>query len=207
MRRDDWLIQQLPVAMTDDDFLVRYLTIFQEVADTLVGQIDTLHHMFDPAVAPTNMVRTMGEWIGVDWLDSELPARRQREIVRQYSDIIEWRGTSRGAKQLLELLTGGTVQVIDTGGVFAEGESSDAAGHVRIDIEQAGDYGHGDLVRIMRDEVPASLTFEIWVGEEQIWPTADGAARARGQLPVSVSTERAITLDDDPQWKSRGDDG
>ena len=209
MRRDDWLIQQLPVAMTEDDFLVRYLTIFQQVADTVVHQVDNLRHVFDPAVAPDNMVRTMAEWIGIDWLDSDLPERRQREIVRRYSDIIEWRGTSRGITRLLELVTEGpkgSVQVIDTGGVFAEGESPDAPGHVRIDIGQTGRYGRDDLVRIVRDEVPASLTFEMWIGEERIWPHEAAAVQSRGQLPVTVSSEADTDLDDEPHWRPGGDD-
>ena len=36
MRRDDWLIHQLPVGMVEDEFLVRFLSIFQEVGDTVV---------------------------------------------------------------------------------------------------------------------------------------------------------------------------
>jgi hypothetical protein len=53
MRRDDWLLHQLPVGMTEDDFLVRFVTIFQRVADTVVDQVDGVEHAFDPTVAPT----------------------------------------------------------------------------------------------------------------------------------------------------------
>ena len=47
MRRDDWLTHQLPVGMAEDDFLFRFVSIFQNVADTVMHQIDTLPHMFD----------------------------------------------------------------------------------------------------------------------------------------------------------------
>ena len=46
-RRDDWLVHQLPVGMVEDEFLVRFLSIFQDVADTVIDQVDNLPHMFD----------------------------------------------------------------------------------------------------------------------------------------------------------------
>ena len=78
MRRDDWLLHQLPVGMAEDDFLYRFVSIFQRVGDTVTHQIDTLPHMYDATVAPPAMVQTMAQWLGVDWLDSSLDERRQR---------------------------------------------------------------------------------------------------------------------------------
>ena len=95
-RRDDWLLHQLPVAMAEDEFLGRFLSIFQEVADTVVGQIDNLPHVFDVTVAPPTMVRTLGYWIGLDWVDPSLPVALQRRIVREYFSLLRWRGTRRG---------------------------------------------------------------------------------------------------------------
>src|SRR5262249_7801556 len=106
VRRRDWLSHQLPGGMVEDEFLVRFLTIFQDVADTVLHQVDTLPHMFDAAVAPDSMVRLMGHWIGIDWIDPSLPDPLQRRIVREYSALLQWRGTARGVKQLLELISG-----------------------------------------------------------------------------------------------------
>ena len=64
MRGNDWLAHQLPVGMTEDDFFMRFVTIFQRISDTVLDQIDSLPYMFDPSVAPDNMVRAMAEWIG-----------------------------------------------------------------------------------------------------------------------------------------------
>jgi phage tail-like protein len=138
MRRDDWLLHQLPVGMVEDDFLYRFVSIFQRVADTAMHQIDTLPHVFDPTVAPEPMVQTMARWLGVEWLDSSLDGRLQREIVLRYSELIQWRGTKRGLTRLLELLSGAPATVRDSGGIFPEGESPAAAPHVRIDVESTG---------------------------------------------------------------------
>ena len=190
MRRDDWLIHQLPVGMIEDDFLVRYLTIFQRMSDTVIEQIDNLPKMFDPDVAPDEMVRTMAEWLGVDWVDSSLPDRTQREIVRRYAELIQWRGTRTGLKMLLELLTDGPVHVRDSGGVFPEGEAPGGPSHVRLDVADAGWNRVDDLIRIVRAEVPASVTFDLWVGDEHVWPPNNPTTATVGHLPNPKAADR-----------------
>lgn len=170
MRRPDWLLQQLPVAMVEDDFLARFLMIFQTIADTELHQIDTLHHVFDPAVAPDAMVRTMGSWVGIDWVDSSLPDELQRDLVRGYSGQLRWRGTRRGIRQLLELISGGPASVLDSGGVYAEGEAPVTDPFVVLKVDQLGWATEDDLLRIVRNELPANVVFELYVGARRIWP-------------------------------------
>jgi phage tail-like protein len=190
VRRDDWLAQQLPVGMHEDDFLVRFLTIFQRVTDTVLHQIDTLPHMFDPTVAPEPMVRTMAEWMGVDWVDSSLDGRMQREIVMRYSELIRWRGTKHGLRLLLQLLSGDDrVDVRDSGGVFPEGEAPHASPHVRLDMATAGWSSSDDLVRIVRDELPATCHFDLWIGDVRVYPDESaGSPTAVGQRPAPSTT-------------------
>lgn len=192
MRRDDWLSHQLPVAMVEDDFMFRFVSIFQRIADTIAHQIDTLPHMFDPTVAPESMVRTMAEWLGIDWVDSSLDGRLQREIVLQYAQIIQWRGTRHGLQQLLELLSGGPATVRDSGGIFPEGESPAAPPHVRLDMASAGWNGVADLIRIIRAELPATVTFDLWIAGDRVWPTEerDALRTASAQLPSPVAPSK-----------------
>lgn len=170
MRRDDWLVHQLPVGMVEDEFLVRFLSIFQDVADTVAGQIDNLPHVFDPTVAPLPMVRALGGWVGLDWIDPSLPDALQRRIVRQYFSMLRWRGTKRGMRQLLELITEAPAVVTETGGIYQEGESPLDIGHVVLRVERSGWATEPDLLRIVKAELPASVTFELFVGDRQIWP-------------------------------------
>jgi phage tail-like protein len=201
MRRDDWLIHQLPVGMAEDDFLVRFLTIFQRVADTVVQQIDALPHVFDPAVAPAPMVRTMGQWIGIDWIDSSLDERLQRALVIEYAQLLQWRGTKRGLRRLLRSMSGGAeVQVTDSGGVFGEGEAPAAPPHVRLDISRLGWSRADDLVRVIRQELPAACTFDLWVAGERVWPRPDPVSMA--ETP-QVGVSGGIATDVVPE----GDDG
>jgi len=169
--------------MAEDDFLFRFVSIFQRVSDTVVHQIDTLPHMFDPTVAPEPMVQAMARWLGVDWLDSSLDGRLQREIVLSYAQLIQWRGTKRGLQQLLELLSGAPAIVRDSGGIFPEGESPAAPPHVRLDIESPGWNSVPDLIRIIRDELPAMVVFDLWIAGDRVWPTDEAMAVRSGQLP------------------------
>ena len=67
-------VDQLPVAMVGGRrSWCGSCRIFQDVADTVLHQVDTLPHMFDPTVAPDAMVRALGQWIGIDWIDPSLP--------------------------------------------------------------------------------------------------------------------------------------
>jgi phage tail-like protein len=188
MRRDDWLIHQLPMGMVEDDFLVRFLSIFQDVADTVVSQIDSLPHMFDATVAPPTMVRTLGRWIGLDWVDPSLPDALQRRIVREYFSLLRWRGTKRGMRQLLELITEQPASVEETGGIFQEGESPPDMGHVVLHVRSTGWATEADLLRIVRSELPASVTFELYVVDRRIWPpepSDGGTAEAAAMEEVS----------------------
>lgn len=192
MRRDDWLIWQLPVGMTEDDFFVRFVTIFQKMADTVLDQVDNLPYMFDPNVAPDDMVRQMGAWIGVDWIDSSLDDRLQRQIVLGYAELIRWRGTKKGLRMLLKLLTGGPAEVQDSGGVFAKEEAPGGAPHVRLDVTRTGWNNVDDLIRIVRAELPAMVTFDLWVGPDQVWPQAEVErpdSAARPTAPAAVRSD------------------
>ncbi|MDH4145761.1 MAG: phage tail protein [Acidimicrobiia bacterium] len=168
--RPNWLIGQLPIGMLEDDFLLRFLGIFQEVADSVLGQVETLEHLVDPTVAPLPMVRYLASWLGEGAIDESLPDAFQREYVRTVSANLAWRGTGRAVRSLLELVTGAEVFVEDTGGVFREGEAPREPGHVVIGVHTTGWTTEDHLVRMVRAELPATVTFELWVGQRRAWP-------------------------------------
>jgi phage tail-like protein len=174
MRRDDWLVHQLPVGMTEDDFLRRFLSIFQSLGDTVLEQIDVIDRQFDPTDAPATMVREMGRWIGLEWLDSSHSDEIQRQAVLEYAQLLRWRGTRRGMEALLRFMSGGgDVLIDDTGGIYAEGEAPREAPHVRMAMSDSILAETDDVVRIIRSELPASVTFQLAIGGEVVWPPSD----------------------------------
>lgn len=164
--RGDWLVRQLPVGMMQDTFLVRFVTLFQQLANGLLDHLDDMPHLGDVTVTPDPMVRYLGSWVGLDWVDPLLDQRRQREIVRGYSHDLMWRGTRRGLQRLLVLITGDDhATVTDSGGVYLYGEAHDTTPHVRMEVATLGTWAtESDLLSIVRSELPASVTFDLFVG-------------------------------------------
>ncbi|MGY6502399.1 MAG: phage tail protein [Acidimicrobiales bacterium] len=175
MRRDDWLLAQLPMGMLEDDFFTRFVGIFQEVASTYLDDVDNLDHLVDPTVSPTPFVPYLGSWIGVQSIDPSLPDDLQRRIVRETSSILAWRGTYRGLVQFLELVCEGEVSVTETGGVFREGQAPATPARIEIHVETIRWATVDDFVALVLDELPASVPASIVVGGELVWPTPDQA--------------------------------
>lgn len=173
MRRGDWLLSQLPVGMVEDDFFYRFVSIFQELSNTVVDGVDNIPNVVDPTVAPEAMVRWLGSWIGVDAVDPALPGELQRRIVRSASATLGWRGTRRGLEQFLRLMSGGPVRVEDGGGVFAEGGAPRRTAWVRMHVASTGWMSERDFASLIREEVPAHVAAELWVGDRRILPEKD----------------------------------
>ena len=126
-RRPDWLVGQLPVGMLDNDFFYRFASIFQEEATTLLDDVDNLGNVIDPAVAPLPMLRFLAGWLGLPPLAPSLDEAYQRRYVHEAAEWRWWRGTKLGLTGLLDLLTGGPVEIADSGGIFRQGDVGDHA--------------------------------------------------------------------------------
>jgi phage tail-like protein len=170
MRRDDWLLAQLPMGMLEDDFFTRFVRIFQDVATTYLDGVDNLDHLVDPTVTPTPFIPYLGSWIGVRSIDPSLPEPLQRRIVQESSAILAWRGTYKGLVRFLELVCEGPVEVVETGGVYREGESPSTPARIEIRVDSTGWTTTEDFVALVLDELPANIPAVVVVAGRQVWP-------------------------------------
>lgn len=171
-RSPQWLLNQLPVGMLDSDFFVRFVSIFQDVGATLLEDADNIEYLADVTVAPDSMVRWLGSWIGTETIDPSLDDGVQRRIVAGASTTLTWRGTVRGLQRFLELTSGGPAEVTDGGGVWREGEAPADTAWVRMKVESTGWMPEHDFISLVRDEVPAHVHAELYVGDRRVWPAA-----------------------------------
>jgi phage tail-like protein len=170
MRRDDWLLNQLPMGMLDDDFFVRFVSLFQDVATSYLEGADNISNVVDVAVAPPELLRWLGSWIGVPPIDSSLPEGLQRRLVRRSSETLAWRGTRRGLEQFLEVVTGAPAEIEESGGIGREGDVSRRTPFVRIRVASIGWLPDDDFVALVQDEIPANVSYEVYVGDRRLWP-------------------------------------
>ena len=174
-RRSDWLLGQLPMGMMDDGFFVRYVSLFQAVATSLLEGADNIPNVVDVTVAPLPVVRWLGSWIGLNSIDSSLPDDLQRRLVREASQILAWRGTRRGLERFLEVVTGAPAEVTESGAILREGEAPNEAPFVRMRVASVGWLSDEDFVELVADEIPANVTFELFVEDRQLWPVVPAA--------------------------------
>jgi phage tail-like protein len=169
-----WLLEQLPNGLLDSEFFVRFVSIFQELGESLVANADNVDNLADVKVAPDSFVRWLGSWIGINGIDAELPDELQRRIVESAADTLVWRGTTRGLRRFLEIISDGPATVEDSGGIWREGEAPGGAAWVRMRVESTGWLPEANFATIVRDEVPAHVHAELRVGDRLIWSSEEG---------------------------------
>jgi phage tail-like protein len=174
-RSPHWLLDQLPVRMLDGDFFVRFVSIFQDVASTLLEDADNIDNVADLSVAPAAMVRWLNSWIGGASIDSSLPIELQRRIVRSAAQTLTWRGTAHGVQRFLEIASGGPAQVSDGGGVWRDGEAPADTAWVRMSVSSTGWLPEAEFIELVRDEIPAHARAELYVGERRVWDSSTEA--------------------------------
>jgi phage tail-like protein len=179
-RQPDWLVGQLPVGMLEDNFFYRFASIFQEEAGTFLDAADNLDKVVDPALAPPAMVRFLAAWLALPPIDPTLDETYQRKLVMQAAKLRWWRGTKRGLSGLLELLTGSRVEIDDSGGVSRQCSSRPRCPKVRVRVGTTGWLSEEEFVELVKDEVPANVGLELFVGERRLWPPAERAGEQLG---------------------------
>lgn len=99
--RSSWL-QYLPAVYSENEFLGRFLLIFESIMSPIIWTIDNFDFFLSPDTAPEEWLAWMASWFDLLLLP-ELPVARQREIVRQLGWLFLRRGTRSGLQRLLEL--------------------------------------------------------------------------------------------------------
>lgn len=109
--QSNWL-KYLPSIYSDDEFLGRYLLIFESLLSPIIWTIDNFDLFLSPEVAPPQWLQWMAGWFDLLLLP-ELPIERQRLITQQIGWLFLRRGTPAGLQRLLELYFGVTPEIIE----------------------------------------------------------------------------------------------
>ncbi len=107
--------QALPAVYQEHEFVQRLTDALDEVLAPVLLTLDSFAAYIDPHLAPEDFLDWLAGWVAYPLDDSWTPARR-RALVAEAVQLHRWRGTRRGLVKHVELLTGGTVEVVDTGG-------------------------------------------------------------------------------------------
>ncbi len=96
------LVEFLPRHYRSDEFLGRFLLIFQSALDAIEHSIDNTHLLLDPGLTPPELLEWLGSWLDLD-LSSVTDAQTRRTLIERAVELYRWKGTRRGLRTELAL--------------------------------------------------------------------------------------------------------
>ncbi|GLZ39462.1 phage tail protein [Actinokineospora sp. NBRC 105648] len=109
------LLAMLPAVYQEDPFTERFIAGFDDVLAPIMSTLDCIVDYLDPALAPEDFLDWLAGWVGIE-LDDGWPVERRRAVVGTAVEMYRMRGTVAGLRANLEVLTGGTAEIADSGG-------------------------------------------------------------------------------------------
>ena len=95
----------LPDIFQENDFLRRFLLIFQEIWEPLEQRQDHIEMYFDPHTCPASFLPWLASWFDLS-LNTRWPEARIRALLAEAMDLYSLRGTQYGLARMIEVCTG-----------------------------------------------------------------------------------------------------
>ena len=99
-----------------ESFAERFTAALDTVLAPVFATLDNLPAYFDPQLAPADFLDWLAGWVGIEpsetWPDS-----RRRQLVAGATRLYALRGTAQGLAELVEIFTGVTPEIEESGGV------------------------------------------------------------------------------------------
>jgi phage tail-like protein len=105
-------LRHLPALYDDDEFMGRFLMLFESFWTPIEGQIDQLPYLFDPETAPPDLLPWLASWLNLV-LDARWPESKRRKLIQSAVRLYRTRGTRRGLADYLEIYTGVRPQIVE----------------------------------------------------------------------------------------------
>lgn len=105
---------RLPALYADSDFTQRFVSAFDTSLAPIFVTLDCLSAYFDPRLAPEDFLDWLADWVGLA-LDESWTVEQRREVVSHAVELHSWRGTLRGLAKHVRLITGGEVEITESG--------------------------------------------------------------------------------------------
>jgi phage tail-like protein len=106
-------MRYLPAIFHDDDFLARFLQLFEGVWEPLEQRQDHIDVYFDAATCPAEWLPWMASWFGIV-LENHWPEARKRALLARVIDVYRWRGTAYGLERVIEACLGARPEITVT---------------------------------------------------------------------------------------------
>src|SRR5262245_50628052 len=106
----------MPALYQDDAFAQSFLAALATVLAPVVATLDNLDSYLDPYLTPDDFLVWLANWVGMT-VDDTWTIERRREAVARAVELYRLRGTATGLSQQVAIHTGGTVEIVENGGI------------------------------------------------------------------------------------------
>jgi phage tail-like protein len=148
-------IESLPIIYADNDFLARFLLLFQTVWEPLEQRQDHIEMYFDPRTSPASFLPWLASWLDLSF-NQHWPETRRRRLLAEAIDLYRWRGTRYGLVRMIEVCTGITPEVSDT---VTQPYTFD----VKITLPKGGDIDKNLIDELIQAHKPAHAGYRLEV--------------------------------------------
>jgi phage tail-like protein len=109
---DSRYLRYLPSIFQENEFLGRYLRIFETIWEPLEWRQNHINLYFDPRTCPPSLLPWLAGWLDLA-VNPYWPEARVRRLIAEAADLYRWRGTAYGLKRLIEVVTGLTPTITE----------------------------------------------------------------------------------------------
>ncbi len=159
-------LKYLPPIYAADDFMGRFLLIFESILSPIERTIGNLNYYFDAQMTPPELLPWLASWLGLT-LDERWPEEQRRALILAAVELYQWRGTRRGLSEFLRLYTGLTPEILEPGVGRRGATAADAFRLiVRLKVPDPAQVDRAVVEAIIEAEKPAHIgyTLEIVTG-------------------------------------------
>ena len=161
------LAESLPALYQEDDFTQRFVSAFDAALAPIFAALDNFPAYLDPWLTPEDFLEWLGSWFGIV-LDESWSVERRRVLVSRAFEFYRMRGTASGLKEQVAVLTGGTVELHETGGVATSTTAGGAlpgspnfAVLVRVTVDDPASINLARLDALVMAAKPAHVTHKV----------------------------------------------
>ena len=148
-------VESLPVIYADNDFLGRFLLLFQNVWEPLEQRQDHIERYFDPRTCPASFLPWLASWLDLSF-NQHWPETRRRRLLAEAIDLYRWRGTRYGLVRMIEVCTGITPDVTDN-------PAQPFVFDVKITLPKDGDIDKNLIEELIQAHKPAHAGYRLEV--------------------------------------------
>lgn len=109
-------LKYLPEVYTnsmEDDFLERFLAIFETFLMQMEENIANVYEYFNPQVVDEDFLEFLADMMGIKY-DFNISQQKLRYLIKNIGEIYSKRGTKEGIKKLLEIILNDEVYIIES---------------------------------------------------------------------------------------------